>query len=368
MQLHDLDETVTPPGATAYERTPIRPEAALESLLHANPGLLLDEPLLVVGRQVRLETGIADLVALDQFGNVVVCEVKVGRSGTGSASEETILSQPQAYSSALGGFDYDDLNDQYREYRDRLAGGEWDVDPAVAPGGTLREAVEATFGTGLDDHEFNVEQRMVVVAEEITRRTAANVRYLLEQGLHFQAAEVQLFAHPEDGSSDTVLASSMVVDYDVDRVRPPNRPAPTYPHLVAELVEPVFPELQETVRAESLSDVFPDGFDSRGPALESRRPDHPEGVVYYVSPEPDNERVTIGLHNTNELPEVVERILAERDAFEQAGLTVQDNQRYNLVVKRWDVETIEDVWDFQPEISEHYERLVVLGHEVLVDG
>lgn len=351
----------------ALDRSQIRPEATLETILHANPQLIIDEQLLVIGRQVRLDAGVADLVACDQFGNVVVCEVKIGRSGSGSASEETILSQPQTYARALSSYSYDDLDDLYQDYLTRLRNGEWDVDLPSELGGTLVEDFESTFGTTLSESEFNVNQRLVVVAEEVTKRTAANARYLLEQGLDFQCTEVGQFV-PSDGSyGHAILASSTVVDYDLSRVRPKRRASPTYPDLVQPIVQQVFPSIVNVVHARSLDEVFPDGLDQRGPGLVSQNPDHPDGVLYYVSPEPDADRVTIGLHNMNENPEVGELIQESTDRFEQAGLTVQDNVRYNLLWKRWSVESSEDVRELQDEIAEHYGVMIRLGHDVLTE-
>ena len=368
MRLYEFDRS-DPTEIARYTRRNIRPESTLESWLHIHPELIVDEPLLIIGRQVRLDSGVADLVALDMYANVIVVEVKIDRSGTGSASEETILSQPQNYASDLSTFDYEALDELYQEYRSRLKAGEWDVTRDDAPGSILQSVVEGTFGREFAEHEFNTEQRLVVVAEEITRRTAANVRYLLEQGLHFQAAEVQRFVAPEsNGEREAILSTSLVVDYDLSRVRPDSRGSPTYPELIAAIVEPVFPPLSSVVHAETIAEAFPNGFDTRGAALESRHPDHPDGVIYYVSPEPDMDRVTIGLHNMNELPEVGERIHEDAAAFEQAGLTVKDNPRYNVVWKRWSVDTVGDVRDLQSEIGEHYKQMVLLGHQVLVDA
>jgi RecB family endonuclease NucS len=107
VHLYDVDDDSVSSSVTALQQDPIRPEAALESILHANPQLIADEPLLIIGRQVRLDSGVADLLACDRHGNVVVVEVKIGRSGTGSASEETILSQPQTYAGSLSNFEFD---------------------------------------------------------------------------------------------------------------------------------------------------------------------------------------------------------------------------------------------------------------------
>ena len=50
----------------------MRPEAAFESTLRANPELIVDEPPLIIGRQVRLDSGVADLIPCGEFGNVIV--------------------------------------------------------------------------------------------------------------------------------------------------------------------------------------------------------------------------------------------------------------------------------------------------------
>lgn len=80
---------------------PFQSEERLERLLHKIPSLLLDEQVLIVGRQVGVETGTLDLLGIDKYGNVVVFELKKGDSGSGSASEGSILSQPQQYAQAL---------------------------------------------------------------------------------------------------------------------------------------------------------------------------------------------------------------------------------------------------------------------------
>ncbi len=54
-------------------------EKALEDWLQANPHLLGDD-ILLIGRQVRTEHGIIDLLALDSKGNTVVIELKRGRA------------------------------------------------------------------------------------------------------------------------------------------------------------------------------------------------------------------------------------------------------------------------------------------------
>lgn len=213
-------------GLTQLDQRPVETEQELESILNQNPDVLLDESVFVFSRQPSLDPGLPDLVGLDQYGNVVVFELKKGLSGTRSASEETILSQPQNYARALGPFDYDDLNDLYQEYQQQIRSGEWTVDDSLIPAESLDDAFEAVFGRVLKPRDYNQYQRMVIVAETITGQTAENVRYLQDQGLHLQAQEVQLF-ESADGASET-LATTVVVDYDDRRVRPSRVGNPTY--------------------------------------------------------------------------------------------------------------------------------------------
>jgi hypothetical protein len=316
-----------------------------------------------------LDSGVADLIALDEFANVVVIEVKIGRSGSGSASEETILSQPQAYASSLSSFEYEALNDIYQDYCSRITDEEWDVAEATALGGILQSAVETVFGKELAEYEYNTEQRMVVVAEKITERTAANARFLLEQGLHFQCTEVRRFSAPEkDGEARSLLASSVVVDYDLTRVRPTSRGSPTYPEIVAPIVEAIFPSVRSTVQAETVSDAFPDGFDTREPELHSQHPKHPDGVVYTLAVKPDHEEVTLTIDNLSDNPHVVDEIQAQEEQFTENGFTVKDNKRYRLVEKQWSIESAGEVRDRSTEIGEQFLALLRIGHQVLVDS
>jgi hypothetical protein len=358
---HTTTETVP------FASTEIRPESKLEGWLHENPELILDEQLLIIGRQVRLDSGVADLIALDEFANVVVIEVKIGRSGSGSASEETILSQPQAYASSLSNFDYQALNDNYQDFIERLYDGDWDVAGDPVAGGILQTDVKSEFGKEIAEHEFNTEQRMVVVAERITERTAANARFLLEQGLHFQCTEVQRFSAPDEDAGDrSLLASSVVVDYDLTRVRPTSRGSPTYPEIVAPIVEAIFPSVRSTVQAETVSDAFPGGFETREPELHSQHPEHPDGVVYTLAVKPDHEEVTLTIDNLSDNPHVVDEIQAQEEQFTENGFTVKDNKRYRLVEKQWSIESAGEVRDRSTEIGEQFATLVQMGHEILV--
>jgi hypothetical protein len=203
-------------------RDPVESDGQLESWLHANPDAILDEPLLIFGRQCGLDTWTPDLLALDKWGNVVVVELEKGTSGSKSANEETMLSRPQDYVQSVSRYEYEELNEVYSAYKDALDGDRWAVGDPVAGAASLVEAHESVFGGRIDPTGFNTCQRTVLVAEEVTSRTERTARYLLERGLAVQCVEVQRFGFPEDTSTDrnsAVLVTSTVVDYPLSRVR-----------------------------------------------------------------------------------------------------------------------------------------------------
>ncbi|MFC6975106.1 hypothetical protein ACFQL1_11230 [Halomicroarcula sp. GCM10025709] len=355
-----MSETESVPDAAEYEQTSIHPEETLEDWLHQNPELLLNEQILVISRQARLETGVADLIGLDCWGNVVIFEVKIGRSGSGSASEETILSQPQNYAQSLSHFGYDDLNELYQEYVERVNSGEWDVDGSNVVGGTLQSDFEAVFGETLDEDQFGSTERMVVIAEEITRRTEMNVRYLLDEGLDFQCVELQAF-HSAEGHN-RIVASSTIVDYPPGRVRPKDRPSPTYPVLTNDILERAFPRFQSVTNAASVSDLFPDGIDDREPELVSQNENHPTSITYRLAPKPDDGTVVIAIDVQGETG--ISELQGMQTEFEAHGLEITGNQTYRVVTRKWNIDDAESLDDaLLDDIADAYAAMVRMGHE-----
>ena len=349
---------------TQYDRLAIEREEVLEDWLHQNPELLLEEQVLIIGRQVRLETGVADLVGLDCFGNACVFEVKIGRSGSGSASEETILSQPQNYAQSLSSYDYEGLNKLYQDYQERLTRGEWNVSEGSDHGGNLLTGFKKAFGESLEKHQFNSTQRMVVVAEEITRRTEQNVRYLLDQGLNFQCAAIQAFSSPGGDDLGAMIASSTVVDYPQGRVRPKDRPSPTYPALVNDILERAYPNFRSVTSAASVGELFPEGIDVREPRLVSQNVDHPTSIRYRLAPKPDDGTVVIAIDAHGDSVDSISELQEMRAEFVEQGLDVTGNQTYRVVTRKWTIEGAEGLDDeLVDEIAEQYATLVRMGHE-----
>lgn len=362
MRVFSPDRSDSPLRMNRYERKEISSEEILESWLHANPEVLIDEPIFIFGRQYSLDTGVPDLLAVDQYGNIIVFELKVGKSGTGSASEETILGQPQAYARSLQSYTYPQLNEIYQTYRSYIEEGRWKLSENAVPAQDLRDAHERVFGTTLKPTEFNPDQRMVVVAEEITDQTKRNARYLLENGLNIQCTEVQLFA--AEDTDESVLATSQPVDYDLRRVQPDRQGQPIYPVHIKRIVDRSFPEIHSLVQAEVAEAVF-DDFEQRNPRLTSQHPAHPDGAKYAIRIRPFTDGdVMVSIDFFND--ELLAFVRDHSEFFTQQGFTANESRTtFRIVYDKWSVESVEEVEDegLIEEVADRYVELVEAGHE-----
>jgi hypothetical protein len=370
MRTFDLAQSNSGFTADKLARSNIQTESVLESMLHANPQAILDEEIFIFGRQTQVETGILDLLALDRYGNLLVIELKVGQSGSGSASEETILSQPQNYAQSLESYTYDRLDDIYQDYREDIQSGRWAISDASVPANDLQSAFESVFGESLEPDEFNPDQRMVIVAEQITSRTQRNARYLLDQGLNIQCIEIQRFN--SDITDHAVLATNTIVDHHLSRVRPDRKLNPIYPDVVRDLVERVFPELQSVVRIDSSEMAFHD-IESYRPHLRSKHPDHPDDLVYtlYLRPVEWN-LIIIAIDYKGKNSDTVRKLHENADIFQKEGFGVTlDNTRNRIVTMNWETTTADVLNDdaFLNEVANEFVNLVKTGHEVFTgDG
>jgi len=370
MRIVRLNQTSEGAEPVEFVQQSVKDEYELESVVHAVPDVLLDESVLIIGRQVNLDTGVLDLLALDRFANTLIFELKRGRSDVGSASEATILSQPIAYGRSLSGYDYDDLNDVYQGYRDQLADDKWD--PSIAPGEILADAFESTFREGLDTEAYNREQRIAVVAEDITPRTRRNARYLVQQGVLFQCIEVGLF----DKDEEVMLSSATVVDYDEARIRPPRHDAPRFFDLNRRIIEKAFPQIQDVVAAQAPHDHVSD-LDKRAPWLRSQHSDHPEAVVYRwkIAPQqtqrqvtPGNVAVRLDIETGVDDDDSLSLLRDNSERFEAEGFTFESGRStFALVHDHWEANPEQlDSDEFLDEVAGRYAELVELGHDVLV--
>ena len=148
-------------------------EAALHDLVAASPELLplLGKPrLAVLGREVQLGSGYADILAVEDSGRLVVIEVKLARN---SEARRAVVAQVLAYAAYLQGMD---------------AAGLTEVLGQGLGGATLVEAVSRSFGDDLFDkatweqglHASLAEGwfRLVLVLDEVPEDLSRLVGYL----------------------------------------------------------------------------------------------------------------------------------------------------------------------------------------------
>jgi hypothetical protein len=368
MRTFDLAQNNSELVADELARSDIRNESVLESLLHANPQAILDEPVFIFGRQPAVDTGILDLLALDQYGNLLIIELKVGQSGSGSASEETILSQPQNYAQSLESYTYDRLDDIYQDYREDIQSGRWAISDAAVPADDLQSAFEAIFGESLEPDKFNPDQRMVIVAEQITAQTRRNARYLLERGLDMQCVEIQKFG--SEISDHVVLATNTVVDYDLSRIRPEQEPNPTYPEVTTELIKRISPELRSII-GDSSSEVTFQDVNGYRTYIGSQHSEHPANLRYTLYLRPvEWGFVAVALDYMGEDNETLEIIRRNADLFEERGFTVKhDSPRDRIVRAKWETDSAKILDDnaFLEDVADEFVNLVKTGHDVFTD-
>jgi hypothetical protein len=156
------------------EAADIDVENHLESWLEGSPTVLLEaEPILWIARQASAATAetvlFPDLVGLDSTGNLVLVEVKRGRT------PRDVIAQGLEYAAWASGLTYQEL--------ERLAGAYWESKDQARS--TLEDAFYEMFFAEDETAplpRFNQRQILFIVAEEIHPRVVQVARYLREQG------------------------------------------------------------------------------------------------------------------------------------------------------------------------------------------
>ena len=87
-------------------------ERDIENLLVMNPGLLFTEPsaVLIIGQEISGES-IADVLAVDSQGNLIVVEIKRG------SSDRATVGQILDYAAELSTWNYNDFDERWRQHR-----------------------------------------------------------------------------------------------------------------------------------------------------------------------------------------------------------------------------------------------------------
>ena len=199
---------------------------------------ILDPDLLVIGKQVRTDSGGAiDLLCLDSAGNTVVVELKRG------LTPREVTAQALDYASWVKGLSSKELMDKATEY--------------FKNPDSLASEFQNRFGEELPG-ELNLGHRALVVAEEIDAVTERIVRYLSDLGMPINVATVQ---HFKDKDGREILAQVYLIEPEVVEAKLQSRSKRTSRNTLAELeamadengIGEMFRQVREGVRDDLLA-------------------------------------------------------------------------------------------------------------------
>lgn len=169
----------------------------LEKRLHdwlENDISMLDEKLLVIGREVEAhDRSRIDLLCIDSDGDLVVVELKQGKT------PREVAAQALDYASWAKDLTADEIEAIAEQY---------------ANIGSLQEALRERFDP--PPSTLNENHRSLIVAEAIDESSERIVRYLSELGVPINVATVQAF---QDASGQEILAQVFLVEPEVARDR-----------------------------------------------------------------------------------------------------------------------------------------------------
>ncbi len=163
-------------GWAVLEPTGFAAEAVLHDLVESAPQLLPlagSPPLVIVGREVHLGSGYADLLAIDPTGDLAIIELKLASN---AEARRAVVAQVLSYAAFLDHMAYDDLEERIlgdhlrrRDFTSLAAAGR-----AAAQGQfdetRFREAVAKNLSEG--------RLRLVLVLDAIPRELPRLVSYL----------------------------------------------------------------------------------------------------------------------------------------------------------------------------------------------
>lgn len=172
-------------------------EEDLEYLLESNPDSILNEEILIIGRQVstNLNTYI-DLLGLDRVGNTAIIELKRDRT------PRDTIAQVLEYASWIELLDYNQLEKIFQEYTEN-------------EDETLSDYHRTFFN--LEEGEvvnYNKDQHIIVVGLNITREIRQQATFLNRKGLPTTCVEFNYF---QTESGETLLSTDVVIGRDQKR-------------------------------------------------------------------------------------------------------------------------------------------------------
>lgn len=151
-------------------------ELEIEDFIEQNPGIL-EKDLIIIARQKETSDGkFVDLMGLDKNGNVVIIELKKDNAA------RKVISQILDYAVWAEDLKYEDLNSIYKE------------NPSTDHATLMEKFQEWTNDI---ETEFNQNQKLYVIGEEIDSRTEKLARYLRRKGIDIYCIEIDF--HELDG-------------------------------------------------------------------------------------------------------------------------------------------------------------------------
>lgn len=175
-------------------------EKRLEIWFEHNPHLLSeDENALIIGRQVTTNLGsVIDLLSVDKSGDLIVVELKRDRT-----PRETIA-QLLEYASFVEELSYKQLEEIFIAYT-----GEENLN--------LADYHRNYFQLKEDEAvAFNKNQKLFIVAQDITREIKQISTYLRKKGLDIYCLEFKYFTN---NSGERIMSTEFVVSSDTDSIK-----------------------------------------------------------------------------------------------------------------------------------------------------
>lgn len=208
----------------AMAPTEYEDEKTLHSLVENGPSVLPlagNPRVTVIGREVPLGSGSADLLAVEDEGRPVVIEVKLKAN---HEAKRAVVAQVLAYAAALYGMSLADLEDKCSGYVG--LGGFADIAAAVAAedqtGGFDPEGFRSRLASYLASGEF----RVVIVLDDAPNDLVVLARYLSAMAGRI-LVDVLTVHQFKVGPEDT--PELILVPERVDLDRPPPPPTPSRP-------------------------------------------------------------------------------------------------------------------------------------------
>ena len=179
---------ITPKGPVKVSETKLKQESLLEEDLEdwiVSEPTLLEEPLLIIGRQVLIPDvkDKLDILALDPQGSAVIIELKRGKL------KDPVDMQALRYASYISKWGFADFENQARNYLGKVEDPEFNFNDRYE---TFCENM------GIDKvPDLNTEQRIIVVGDEVKDKLGSVALWLREHNIDIKVIEVKAYREGE---------------------------------------------------------------------------------------------------------------------------------------------------------------------------